>query len=168
LSELDRITINYVELEDRIRLAGETNGGTVVIVWITRRLLDRLLPELVQRLENSVEGGHGNALRTDALQTFAQQAARTMSVPQAPVPASAAEAQWLAHSIDVSFSRRFVRLSFKDHQSHCVNLTLEESKLREFLNILFEAYRRADWPTGAWPRWACSVEVEKLQGARVH
>jgi len=168
-SDLDRITIKYVEREDRIRLAGQTSQGAAVIVWITRRLLDRLLPRLVQRLEQALKAECEDTLRANAMQSFAQQAARTISIPQPPVRVNAAAAQWLAHSVDVSFAPRRVRLSFRDDEDRRVDITLEEGKLRQLLNILYETYRRADWPTNAWPRWVCSAEAQKTAGeTRMH
>jgi len=170
LAELNRITINYVELEDRIRLAGELSHGGVLNVWATRRLLDRLLPVLVTHLEKSVaKGACADSLRSNALQSFAQHAARELSEEQAPVRASAASAQWLAQSVNVSFASGDVCLSFHGDETQCVKLTLEEGKLRQLLNILYEVYRQADWSTDAWPKWVRSAEVPRAgYGARVH
>lgn len=168
MSDLDRITIKYVEREDRIRLAGQTSQGTGVIVWATRRLLDRLLPRLVQRLENSVEGVNEDT-RANAIHAFAQEAARSTSAPQPPVRPSSETAQWLAQSIDVSFASRSVRLTFYGDDTQCAELTLEESKLRQLLNILYDMYRRADWPTQGWPQWIGSAKSgEAAEGSRIH
>jgi len=168
-SDLGRITVKYVEREDRIWLAGQTSQGEAVIVWITRRLLDRLLLRLVQRLENSLKVEREDALRANAMQSFAQQAARSISTPKTPVHVSAEAAQWLAYSVDVSFAPRSVRLSFHGEEARRVDLTLEEGKLRQLLNILYEMYRRADWPTNAWPQWVCSVNLRKAaEGERMH
>ena len=38
---LTRLTTEYVPSEDRMRLAGETGPEASVVIWITRRLLDR-------------------------------------------------------------------------------------------------------------------------------
>jgi len=168
-SGLGRITVKYVEREDRIRLAGQSSRGVAVIVWVTRRLLDRLLPRLVQRLENSPNVEREDAPRANAMQRFAQQAAKTLSAPQAPVPASAAADQWLAHSVDVSFAPRRVRLSFSGDDARRLDVSLEEGRLRQLLNILYEMYRRADWPTNAWPQWVRSANVqEAAEGRRLH
>ena len=42
MAELQRFTTEYVEIEDRIRLAGETAPGHTVVLWLTQRLLARL------------------------------------------------------------------------------------------------------------------------------
>ena len=48
---LTRLTTEYVPAEDRMRLAGETAPDQAVVIWITRRLLDRVLPHLFGWLE---------------------------------------------------------------------------------------------------------------------
>ena len=45
--ELTRITTRYVAAEDRVRLAGERAGGSPVAIWLTRRLLQLLIPKLL-------------------------------------------------------------------------------------------------------------------------
>lgn len=66
MAELQRFTTEYVEIEDRIRLAGETAPGHTVVLWLTQRLLARLLPHLLQWLEQQT----GATIRGDILQGF--------------------------------------------------------------------------------------------------
>jgi hypothetical protein len=106
-------------------------------------------------------------LRTQALQSFAQQVARATTLSaEPPVRAGKANMQWLAQSVDVTVTRKDVRLAFRGDDTQHVELTLVERKLRQLLNIFLEVYRRAEWPLDAWPQWACSAS-ERLP-ARVH
>ena len=41
---LKRISTEYVDTEDRIRLTGEITGGEVLALWLTLHLLHRLIP----------------------------------------------------------------------------------------------------------------------------
>jgi len=52
MSSLNRITTEYSELEDRIQLRGEAESKQTVVLWLTQRLLSRLLPYLFAWLEN--------------------------------------------------------------------------------------------------------------------
>ena len=36
---LDRITTEYIDTEDRIRLSGQYAGGPAVVIWLTQRLI---------------------------------------------------------------------------------------------------------------------------------
>jgi hypothetical protein len=157
LSALVRITVKYFEAEDRIRLAGETQQGGVVVIWITRRLLDRLLSKLAGILENATAQALGaDPVRADAVHRFAQHAAQIAAVPQPPVRPQDEDVQWLARSVDILFAKGEVRLSFRGDDTQLAELDFVEGKLRQFLNILLQMYRTADWPLTAWPTWASS------------
>lgn len=52
IMELCRLNITYNFIEDRVRLVGQSAKGEVVILWLTQRLLNRLLPELDRRARN--------------------------------------------------------------------------------------------------------------------
>lgn len=54
MNELKRLSTGHQEVEDRIRLVGETGNGAVVVLWLTQRLLLRLVPILLEGLETSV------------------------------------------------------------------------------------------------------------------
>lgn len=46
---LARVTLSYIIEEDRVQLAGEDAQGNTVKLWLTARLLTRLVPHLVQQ-----------------------------------------------------------------------------------------------------------------------
>ena len=68
---LERVTTRYSVAQDRICLAGELPGGSPVVLWLTQRLLRRLLPPLLAWLQEQGGAAHavmGPALYADALQ----------------------------------------------------------------------------------------------------
>ena len=92
MSTLQRITTEYVEQEDRIRLSGEFASGDTVVLWLTQRLLHRLVPHLTAWLARQVAPASSipavEAAHQDIVQGFAQQAARAQLAPEPPVRAS--------------------------------------------------------------------------------
>jgi len=38
-SNLDRITTEYIDAEDRLRLSGKYADGAAVVIWLTQRLI---------------------------------------------------------------------------------------------------------------------------------
>ena len=46
-----RFTTEYVIPEDRIRIALERQDDTLVVLWLTRRLMVRLVPQILKVLE---------------------------------------------------------------------------------------------------------------------
>lgn len=149
MAELQRITTEYVDVEDRIRVAGEVSGGAPVLLWLTQRLLQRLLPVLLQGLE----GQGADTLNAEVLHGFAQQAARAELLPEPPVQAGQTSMAWLVLSVDITQSPDAVRLSFKGAHDHQVSLTMASKPLRQWLGILCDAYRKAGWSLQVWPPW---------------
>lgn len=145
-----RFTTEYIDFEDRLRLAAETDEGGRVLLWLTQRLLQRLLPVLLRWLEQQA----GQTPHAEALQGFAQQAARAELRPQVPVPADEGDAGWLVHSVDIIQTSQNVCLNFKGAAGNAVSLTLEAKPLRQWLNIVHDAYAKAEWRLEGWPEWA--------------
>lgn len=160
MTELRRLTSEYVDLEDRIRLTGEGEDGQRVILWLTRRLLDRLVPYLVDWLERKgpapldERSSPVSAAREGAIQSFAQEAVRACMRPEPPVQAYLAERTWLVSSVDLASNPGVVSLKFKGFlEIEQVRFSPGEGVLRQWLGILHSLYGRAGWPQAVWPGW---------------
>ena len=150
-----RVTTEYVPAEDRFRLSGELEGDAPLVLWLTQRLLQRLVPALLRWLEQQQGGG---GLPGEVVQGFAQQAAKAALVPQAPVRAVSGSREWRVSSVDVGGSGRGVVLRFRADEAGAdaddgVLLYLEAKPLRQWLGILYEGYVKAGWPLDLWPVW---------------
>lgn len=166
IPSLQRITTEYLQHEDRIRLAGEVEQAAPVAIWFTQRLLGRLLPRLMQWLEHS-----GPEIpRSELLHSFAQQAARSELTPQSAVQVSAQDPSWLVVVVDLTLSEELAQLVFKGEQpDQQVSLTLAAVPLRQWLNIVHDAYVRAEWPLDLWPLWVReSAEPQRTRPALLH
>ncbi len=147
---LERITTEYIDTEDRIRLSGEVGNDVPVVIWLTQRLLQRLLPMLLQWLENQNE----DVPYAEILQGFAQQAAKAELTPQPPVRACGESTAWLVLSVDVEQSEQVVTLTFYGVNGQTpVSLALGATTLRQWLSIVYDAYLKAEWSMEIWPGW---------------
>lgn len=160
---LQRITTEYIDLEDRIRLAGEVENAAPVVVWLTQRLLLRLLPALLQGLERQ---GADTPL-AEVLHGFAQQAARAELAPQTPVRAGVGSTAWLALSVDIARTEPAVSLTFRGADGQEASLTLAAKPLRQWLSILHDAYIKAEWTLEVWPEWLRECVIPTRQQAVV-
>lgn len=158
---LERLTSEYVVQEDRVRFSGALPDGTVVVFWMTQRLLLRLVPTLVQWLQ-SHHTQKSQVVPAEVLQSFAQQAARSQAGrdPQAPVRGDPVSGSgWLVHSVDVTQSPDTLRLTFKPGPNVkggsvvWPTVPLSAQALRQWLNILYDNWRAAGWPQEVWPEW---------------
>ncbi len=81
---LERITTQYIEAEDRIRLSGSTRDGHSQVLWLTQRLLSRLLPRLLDALQPSAPATRlASQPPQDEWQSWLQAAARDSLQQQA-------------------------------------------------------------------------------------
>lgn len=153
-SELTRVTVHYVPQEDRVRLSGRTTDQRVVALWLTQRLLSRLLVRLFPLLQPPGQGGAGAARAAPVqsqLQAMAQDAARLEHQRVAPV--SPPETGWLIREVTLGVELRRVRLGWCAGQGEVAWMSLTPEALRQWLNILYDAWREAGWPTALWPAW---------------
>ncbi len=166
---LQRVTTQYIELEDRMRLTGEVADDEVMMLWLNHRLLKKLVPHLINWLQKQTAAAVASTvgtLQTEMVQNFAQQAARAEHTPQAPVPVQAANGSWLVDSVDVTAGDPAlvpdVLLTFKGRQQSAC-LLLQAAQLRVWLNILHDQWRVADWPMTIWPDWIAVEELPALK-----
>lgn len=149
MADLQRITTEYLPLEDRVRLAGEVGEGEPVVLWLTQRLLQRLLPLLLRWLEPQ----GADPLRAEMEYHFTQEAARAAPAQPEPVRAPVASAGVVVESVDVEHSDDMMRLVFKRDGAELAELVLAAPQLRLWLGILHRAYGNAQWPLEVWPAW---------------
>jgi len=150
---LKRITTDYDEAEDRIKLVGEYQSGSLVVIWLTQRLLSRLLPVILDRLQKAMGDIHQVGQVGSVVQEFAQQAARAQMTPSPALKPEPGAQSWLVKSIDIASTPNGLRLIFKGGGSEQATLKLEGQFLRQWLNILYDVNRKAGWPLSIWPDW---------------
>lgn len=152
---MHKMTSEFVEDEDRMRLSGELKeGGGTVVIWLTQRLLSRLLPHLFKWLEIQ----SGSNLPAELVLSFAQQAARAELAPEPPVKSSQDAQTWLAHAVDITAEPASLRLLFRSLKQEQAGVTLQPQQLRQWLSILHDLWRRAEWSAGLWPEWIVSSD----------
>ena len=146
--DLIRITTQYVDIEDRIVLLGESLGGQREEFLLTQRLLIRMLPVLTVWLVKS-EG----VTAAQALNSFKQGSALTSLNNSPPVPHDLNAQRSLVQSVDISYGEDQTRLRFRSNAQDGYVLTLSKDQLRQWLGILYSAFVQADWPLASWPDW---------------
>lgn len=173
--DIQRITTEYVDSEDRIRLTGESAHGQVVVLWLTQRLLNRLLVHLLSWLERyDSQAGSGQSIG-NVFQGFAQQAAMAALPLQSPVLGGAAARVLLVLAVDLNISEEGVRLIWRDgagrphsQSGDAVALFLHAQALRQWLGIVHGIYLEAGWPPAIWPEWVSESAGTMTSTGRTH
>jgi hypothetical protein len=150
MKELQKVTVEYDENEDRIRLAGEDRDGSRSVMWLTQRLLRRLLPALIDWLgKKSLTSG-----LAEAILEFEHHAALAALQPQPPVPIGGGDTLWLIQVIDLKMADDLVALEFRGvPPGHEARFTVDSTAMRQWLSIVHMQCVRAEWPLDLWPRW---------------
>ena len=174
VDQLQRVTSIYSDTEDRFRITGEVDADSTRCLWLTQRLLMRLVPHMLEWLNEIARAeGKGDLGQAELMQDFAQQAAKARLEPQAAVrvpsipdpnapiettPGASAFAKiddtWLVQEVDISKSTNGVlTLVFKRERASGAQLAMAPIELRQWLIILHTQWLQAGWPAAIWPEW---------------
>lgn len=170
--QLTRLTTRYVENEDRFLISADTDEG-VVNLWLTQRLLMRLLPHLIQWVGQSsaaISRASTGAARADGAaqhrdgqadnaadnkaeahpQAEAQVVAQYRK-PVAGVTADNAVMSCLVHTLKFQPRDKMLKILFELPDDEAV-LLLQEEHARIWLGVLYRHWQQARWPD-IWPDW---------------
>lgn len=158
MTDVLRITTEFVEAEDRLRLTCALRSGDTAVLWLTQRLFLRVLPHLLEWLDQHTPGlAESPATReqADVVRSFSQEAARAAQPAEPPVLSQHATQIWLVHTVELQPRAAELRLVFRpaarDVAAGC--LALAPQPLRMWLGIVADQFARAGWPLQAWPGW---------------
>ena len=157
MSNIQRITMDFLDVEDRMRFSGLLEDGSIVVFSVTRRLLLRLLPHLFQWLEQSEHAD----LPNDLYQDLAQRAATENPEEQEAVRTSGPTLPSLVELINVTQHDDLLSLQFQMADGNTVTLPMQADNLRQWLQALYSLWNLADWGNGLWPEWIQDLQKER-------
>lgn len=157
VTKLQRLTTEYIDIEDRIRISGETPDSGPVVMWLTNRLAARAVPQLLRWLEDQAAPTAGSSSDFPALkrelQSFAQAAAVAGLKRHEPVVAGASTPSWIVQAIDITAARGRLSLTFRGEPDQSARVPFDATGLRQWLSILHRAWSKAQWSPIVWPDW---------------
>jgi hypothetical protein len=153
-----RFTTEYLPAEDRIRLSLERGDDSVAVLWLTRRLSRRLVPQIVKVVDAlpRLKGGAQTAPPSDNAQRRSQMDALGKIEQQAPVLAGELPDGLESHLINglsVRLTPAALLIDFKVGEEVVQTLPFSEAALRQWLGLLHANFRRAEWIEDIWPDW---------------
>lgn len=146
---LQRVTTEYIESEDRIRLSCLLDDEVPVVIWLTLRLLRRLVPAMMKPMQKELEA----VISAEMTQRFAQFAVKGVTMPTATVSHPSANDTWLAVSVDVTRLPQGLRITFRGGEKQSAIWVLAPTQLRKWLDILYYAFVKGGWQLDIWPAW---------------
>lgn len=181
--QLTRLTTQYVENEDRFLISADSDVG-VVKLWLTQRLLKRLLPHLIDwvgrssetvRTEQSQSSAHTenaqapqdkagdtepDAGSNDSNQQAASQMVAQYRKPTPGVDPDKAVMSCLVHTLKFQPRDKIVRILFELPDDEAI-LLLQEEHARIWLDVLYRHWQQAQWPD-IWPDWMKQAQHMRL------
>lgn len=155
---LKRITTAYIENEDRIRMTGQSAGGDTVCLWLTRRITDRLLAALFNILAPARE-----APGAEIFAQLAQQRAELQHTPQPAVPPpEGGSTGHLIQAVSIARMEGAIRLALRENGDDIALIALTDNEMRQWLAIVRQAYRTAEWPMHNWPDWVTEAAASQV------
>lgn len=140
----------------------EDNQQQTIVIWLTRRLLVRLIEAMVKAIESETVGRP----ESDTLQSFTQHRAQQAQVEESPVKALEGSAEWLINRVDLNVSHERLTLKlFLDDD--CATLPMPRVNARQWLNIIQRLFEVAEWHYEKWPSWM-QQSSSATQPALVH
>jgi hypothetical protein len=169
--EVRRFTTKYVPEEDRIQLLVELTSGDVKVAWLTRRLLNMVLPPVLKRLE--VVPTEKPPEAAAAVQRFTQAAAvrsiqRQPAVASYPEEAPRSPDETLIITINVRLRGKTMFFDLKAGDAIVVTLPFSEQALRQWLGVLYGQYHAAEWTESFWPAWMDLSSQEAVAAMRLN
>ncbi|MBT8147762.1 MAG: hypothetical protein KJN90_12975 [Gammaproteobacteria bacterium] len=174
---LKRFTTRYKGAEDRILFTGEDKNGETVSLWLTQRLLLKIIPVLVDWLQKNnpadLKARENSTQAQEIAEVFTRKpvlpkVAVTPAQPADSTPVEIIEDAVLVHSIDLNLNQKMLRLRFRHCDQELGNLALNSSQLRQWLAVVHVLWKNADWPAHIWPRWLsedAKLVANQTQGA---
>ena len=157
---LARVTLSYSIEEDRVQLAGEDAQGNTVKLWLTARLLTRLVPRLVQQ-QVALGAGQSVAVEPDVLANTGG------DDPSVRCDLGCPEA--LVTEIDLRFSQEGLILVFKDGTRRArASFKVPATSLLRWTQGLQTCFEQAGWPQETFVPENDSFVAEPTGAVTIH
>lgn len=159
---LKKITTRYDQSEDRFRITTLAEDESVRSLWITQRLLLRLIPTVLSWLDGiKTSNPQIDTQSQRFMNDFARQEALADLKPETPVSEeslgnpsySTPSNKTLVHEITISYSDDSISLAFKDKENLCSKLDLTKKTARQWVLIIHSQWLLSGWTASVWPDW---------------
>ena len=144
-----------------MRLSLERGDDSIAVLWLTRRLMRRLVPQIVKVVDAlpRLQTGGAAAPVSDNAQRRSQMDALGKIEQQAPVLSGELPAGLENHLItglSLRMTKAAVLIDFKIGEETVQTLPFSEAALRQWLGLLHLNFRKGEWVEDIWPKWITS------------
>jgi len=158
---IQRMSVKYDGVEDRIALDITNATGTVARLWLTRHGSDVLVRTTAAKVEAYAVGQmaranvppvHADQVRQSALATH-QLTARLTQRSATAVDIPPGTPEHLVTGFAMPPNVHHIQLDFKCRPELSARVLLQQAELFQWLAALQRQYQKAGWSMEAWPDW---------------
>ena len=163
---IQTFTARYDAIEDRICLNAVDASGSKQAIYLTRRLMDQIIPVLAKHLEEKTPKG----VPADVVQSMTQERvrqARKAELPAEPIQADLETPRWLCTTIQMSKQPAGLAVTLTGDAACKAQIPLADPHLRTVLDIFCNSYAKAGWDMRVFPDWLGPEQAAVGQGAQV-
>ncbi|WP_430463658.1 hypothetical protein [Tabrizicola sp.] len=159
-------TARYDPVEDRICLNAVDATGAKQAIYLTRRLMDQIIPVVAKHLEEKTPKG----VPADVVQSMTQERvrqARKAEPAAEPVQADLETPRWLCTTIQMSKQPTGLAVTLTGDAACKAQIPLADLHLRAVLDIFRNSYAKAGWDLRVFPEWLGPEQANAGQVAQV-
>jgi hypothetical protein len=157
---LKKVTLQYIEIEDRIRMLADLDGEEPAVFWLTQRLCRRLVPKLAGHLEHSAQ----KSLMVDKglMLSVQQHDAGWQQKFSEPVKIGELSRSVLPETVNLLCPAGGASIIFPlDVGGKSARLQMTMLELRQWMGVIYRQFQVAGWPMEVWPHWFALTEPGK-------
>lgn len=145
----------------------QVRGGDILVFWLTLRLCRELVKILTEYFDRQtlpkVQGSK------KVVQSFFQQDAdrRRNPVPSVAGPKPTTRSQ-LVREVNIRTNEHAIMLRLPLGGGEAALLPMNPTEARQWLQILYEQFQRAQWPLEGWPEWIRNSREHSGDSSAVH
>jgi hypothetical protein len=159
-------TSRYDPAEDRIYLNAVDAAGAKQTIYLTRRLMDQIIPVVAKHLEDKTPKG----IPADLVQSMTQERvrqARKAEQPAEPVQTDLEAPRWLCTTILLQKRPAGLAVTFTDDADRKAQIALADPHLRAVLDIFRNSYTKAGWDLRVFPEWLSQDQAAIRPGTQL-
>ena len=169
---LKKVTAEFIETEDRIRLSALSDDDKTVAFWLTQRLLSRLITHLAKWLEkNPPDLQKASSGQNNPDPGFIEPEKKSDRAPfpeQTSVKIKKSDESVLITEVDVKFGENGLVLILKSEKKSCAKISFTGTEARQWINILLNLWQKGGWPSSLLPQWIKNNSIEETSTNTIH
>lgn len=163
---VETFTARYDQIEDRLCLNAVDATGVKQAIYLTRKLMDQIIPVLAKHLEEKTP----KSVPAEVVQSMSQERVRQerkSEPPQEPVQADLETPRWLCTTVQVQKQPAGLAVTLAGDAACKAQIPLADPHLRTMLDIFRNSYAKAGWDLRVFPDWLGPEQVTAGQGTQV-